>query len=123
MQAAATLREDESFARPLAALLETLAGEVEAVRTLGERVESSICAAQRHVELQGKHVEDLQQIDLMLQQLSALRDFLTAISAVGASDSHVQIAAGLARVTLAEMKARLSGEQGGGVATGDLEMW
>lgn len=123
MHAAATKRDEENFARPLAALLETLAAEVEAVRTLGERVESSICTAQRHVALQGKHVEDMQQIDLMLQQLSALRDFLTAIAAVGASDNHVQIAAGLARVTLAEMKSRLSGEQVGGVATGDLEMW
>ncbi|MBI1251536.1 MAG: hypothetical protein GC189_08700 [Alphaproteobacteria bacterium] len=120
----AALNQDEpELARPLPALLDTLASELEVVRSLGERVESAICAAQRHTHSDAQTVEDLQQIDLMLQQLSALRDFLKAVASTGALDSHVQIAAGLARITLAEMKSRLSGASVSGAAPGELDMW
>lgn len=60
-------------------------------------------------KISGEIVAELQQLDLVLQQIAALRDFLAQVAAACDHSQIVDISAALERVTLAELRARLAG--------------
>lgn len=85
-----------------------LAAELEHTRALGLRVEVSLCRIAGVVGLSGEVVEDLQQFDLMLQQIAALRDVAAGLAEAAGGDTVLDIGVALDRVKLLDLRARLA---------------
>lgn len=90
-----------------------LAAELECVRALGLRVEGAICAIAVRSAIDGAVVAELQQLDAVLQHIAALRDFAGELSRQCDGAPKISLTAALDRITLAEVRARLSGEPEG----------
>lgn len=101
---------------PTAEMLTTLADELDRMRALGLRIEGSLCALAGEVQSQGAWMEDLQQFDLLLQQLGALRDFLGTAAVAADAETRIDVTAALAQLTLHDLRERL---RGGAVAADD----
>lgn len=107
--------------RPLGDVLETLAAELEQLRCLGLRVESAMCQIVVRAAIDPAVVGELQQLDMVLQQLGALRAYTAQIAQECAAKGEVSIGRALDSVTLAELRARLAGHEEEDVS--DLEGW
>lgn len=94
---------------PVAAVLSSLAEELERTRTLGLRVEGAICAIAVRSAIDGSVVSELQQLDAVLQQIAALRDYVSQLAAHCDPGYEVETSSALDRITLAEVRARLGG--------------
>lgn len=103
------MRQD---AMPAAEMMATLASELDRMRALGLRIEGSLCALAGEVSSQGAWMEDLQQFDMLLQQLAALRDFLGKVALASDAEARIDVSAALAHVTLHDLRQRLSGVAG-----------
>lgn len=88
-----------------------VADELERVRQLGLRIETAICAIAVRSSLDDAIVGELQQLDAMLQQIGALRDFLNQVGRDCSGGARIDVSVGLARVRLGEVRARLAGEK------------
>jgi hypothetical protein len=95
-------------------VLVAMADELERTRSLGLRVESAVCAAAATSAADVSVICELQQFDLILQRVAALRDFALALSRDCAPDAAVALASALARVTLEDVRERLAGAQDDG---------
>ncbi len=107
--------------RPLGEVLETLAGELEQLRCLGLRVENAICQIVVRAAIDPAVVAELQQLDMVLQQLGALRSYTAQVAQECEAKGDISVRAALDQVTLAELRARLAGQQEEDVS--DLEGW
>jgi hypothetical protein len=95
---------------PISGVLLGIASELERVRQLGWRVERATCGL---AVLPGAALEtlrELQNLDAMLQQLAALRDFLVALSGVQGRLPLTEVTSALERITLSDLQARLAGQ-------------
>jgi hypothetical protein len=99
-----------------------LADELERARSLGLRVEGAICAIAVRAAIDSSVVAELQQLDAVLQHLGALRDFAGEVSRACGEHSVVDVKRALDRITLAEVRARLSGATDVDDADGQWEM-
>jgi len=90
-------------------VMTSLARELEQMRALGLQLEASICQLAVAAPQQSEWLSDVQQLDLLLQQMAALRDFLTALSATEGAEVKLDLAVALERITLHDVRARLSG--------------
>lgn len=96
-------------------LLLAVAAELDRTRSLGRRLERAVCAVAVQAQTDYEIVRELQQLDLLIQQIAALHDFLVGVVAL--SDVKVvmrpqDVAAALDRVTLSDLRSRLVGEPG-----------
>lgn len=89
-----------------------VADELERVRALGHRIEAAICAIAVRSSFDDDIVGELQQLDAMLQQIGALRDFLSQVGRDCGGGARIDVSDGLARVRLSDVRARLAGEKG-----------
>ncbi len=87
----------------------SLAEELERARSLGLRVEGAICAIAVRSSIDGAVVSELQQLDAVLQHITALRDFVAELARQGGTPGAVDTAPALDRITLAEVRTRLGG--------------
>lgn len=87
-----------------------LADELERARTLGLRVEGAICAIAVRAAIDSSVIAELQQLDAVLQHIAALRDFAGEAARACGDVSSIDVTPALERVTLAEVRARLAGE-------------
>jgi|CXWL01.1.fsa_nt_gi predicted TIM-barrel fold metal-dependent hydrolase len=112
---------EEAMAAP--ELCRAIASEIEIARAMGLRLESSLCILTAKLGLDAERVRDLQELDLILQHLAALRDLLTMVSAQIDPSLSVSIAEALDRVTLGDVRARLSrtATRAAAIDTGDVE--
>lgn len=109
---------------PAPQLMTTLAGELERMREIGTRIEISLCQLASSAADQGEWLDDVQQLDLLLQQLAALRDFVGAAAcAEGAAQASFAMGEALDQVLLHDLRARLSGEQAEAQESGDLMLF
>lgn len=86
-----------------------LADELERARSLGLRVEGAICAIAVRSSIDGAVVAELQQLDAVLQHIAALRDFAAEIAARNQGDELISTQSALDRISLGEVRGRLSG--------------
>lgn len=93
-----------------AAILGAIAAEVAHTRELVGRVEAAVCQIADTTPIGSHLVEDLQQIDLALQQLAALHSFAMDVSADADPVGGLQIGHHLQRITLHDVRSRISGE-------------
>lgn len=93
----------------VAAVLSSVAEELERTRALGLRVEGAICAIAVRSAIDGSVVAELQQLDAVLQQIAALRDYVSQLASHCDPTFEVETASALDRITLAEVRARLGG--------------
>ncbi|WP_395646727.1 hypothetical protein [Terricaulis sp.] len=91
-------------------LFEGCAAELERMRTIGMRVENSICTLAGPLGLSGEYIEDLQQMDFLLQQLAAIRDILAGMARQPGADALLDVAAVIDTIGLKDLKTRLLGE-------------
>ncbi|MEZ5996978.1 MAG: hypothetical protein R3C25_14630 [Hyphomonadaceae bacterium] len=96
---------------PVTHVLSSLAEELERTRTLGLRVEGAICAIAVRSAIDGSVVAELQQLDAVLQQIAALRDYAAQLAAQCDPGYEVDTAPALDRITLAELRTRLGGSE------------
>lgn len=107
--------------RPLGDVLETLADELEQLRCLGLRVENAICQIVVRAAIDPAVVAELQQLDMVLQQLGALRSYTAQVAQECDTKGDISVHAALGQVTLAELRARLAGQQEEDAS--DLDGW
>jgi hypothetical protein len=113
-------KAEDAELTPIADVLAALARELEHARSVGTRVEAAFCAHAVRTELDAAVIRDMQQLDALIQQLAALRDFVSTLS--GAAAGTAAIGAALERVPLGDVRARLGG--GFGIAVEDeAELW
>lgn len=86
-----------------------LARELELLRQRAAHLEQTLCAASLSRFGEGS-VRELQDIDHILQHLGALRDFLSALATTAPSVGAIELTSALARIRLAELQRRLSGD-------------
>jgi hypothetical protein len=109
-------------AEPIGEVHRRIAGELERLRIIGLDVERSFCrAAADEWSMDESRRRDLQQLDLLLQHLSALRDFVEGLVANG--EGRVDLAASLRRVPLEGLRARLSGAAAPSDRAGRVELF
>ena len=108
MAQARTLSAQQHMA-PLAEVLASVAEELEHARILGLRVEGAICGIAVRSSIDGQVVSELQQLDAALQHIAALRDYLGEVARIVEPRLQVDTAMALERVTLGEVRRRLSG--------------
>ena len=108
--AAVAAQEAPETEHALGEMCARLALEIELLRLIGVRIEQSLCASTAALGLDSERVRDLQQLDLLMQHLAALRDFMGALSSLPETATPLDARAALERITLAEMKNRLGGE-------------
>ncbi|HYD88812.1 MAG TPA: hypothetical protein VEA80_15160 [Vitreimonas sp.] len=94
-------------------IMSSVADELDRMRSLGLQIETSLCELAGGVAEQGVWLEDLQQFDLILQQLAALRDFLTTAAATQGADAPIDIADAADKLTLHDLRLRLLGQDAG----------
>ena len=121
MAQTARLCDNEETRRPLGDVLETLAGELEQLRCLGLRVEGAICQIVVRAAIDPAVVAELQQLDMVLQQLGALRSYTAQVAQECEAKGDISVRAALDQVTLAELRARLAGQQEEDAS--DLDGW
>lgn len=95
---------------PVSDIFLALGAELERMRTLGLRVEVALCAMAVRTQVDSTIVRELQQLDAVLQQLGALRDFTTVLAQSGGA-GRVAVANALDRIALSDVRARLSGRE------------
>jgi hypothetical protein len=88
-------------------LCQRVALELETLRQIAMRLEQCACAGEGGLDL--ARVQELQQFDILLQHLGALRDFLTRLPDLLSVDLVVDASAALNRVLLADLRQRLAG--------------
>jgi hypothetical protein len=98
-----------SDAARLREVLSSVADELEHARTLGLRVEGAICAMAVQATVDGAIVGELQQLDAIIQHIAALRDFTAALAQNCDAEQVVAVRSALDRITLGEVRKRLSG--------------
>jgi hypothetical protein len=96
----------------LSEALASVADELERARVLGLRVEQAACAIALQGSLDTGVVASLQQLDALIQQIAALRDYLAHVGAACDPSIAVDIGPALARITLEDVRIRLSGVEG-----------
>lgn len=108
----------------LAELYPRIARELELARQTAMQVEQSLCRAADSWSIDDARVRDLQQLDHLIQHLAAMRDFVFALCQQG-QGVRVDAADALARVTLSDVRSRLSGcgESENVSASGGVEMF
>jgi hypothetical protein len=84
--------------------------ELESARLTAMRVERSLCTAADCWGLDDERVRDLQSLDMLMQTLAALRDFLSSVALLAEGGPRIDAAAALERILLADMRRRLAGE-------------
>lgn len=94
---------------PTTDVFSSLAEELERARVLGLRVEGAICAFAVRSALDGSVVSELQQLDAILQHIAALRDFAAELSRTADPNHRVDAGSAIERITLGEVRQRLSG--------------
>lgn len=94
---------------PVADVFSVLAEELERARALGLRVEGAICAIAVRSSIDGAVVSELQQLDAVLQHMAALRDFAAEVARGAGAGGAVPTRSALERITLGDVRARLSG--------------
>lgn len=87
-----------------------LADELERARAMGLRVEGAICAIAVRAAIDSAVVAELQQLDAVLQHIAALRDFAGELGRQSGAGGKISLATALERITLADVRARLSGQ-------------
>lgn len=93
----------------LADTLSAVVEELERVRVLALRVEHAICAiTTQSGDIDDAFVTELQHLDAALQHVTVLRDFVEQISIRCDDQAEVDIAEALQRISLADVRARLS---------------
>ena len=95
---------------PIGELLGSIAQELELARTIGLRVERAICAIAIQSTIDSALVAELQNFDAVLQHIAAMRHFSGELGRSCDASWRTSPRAALERVTLAEVKARLGGE-------------
>lgn len=105
---------------PLCDVLLMLAEELERARTLGLRIEGAICAIAVRSQIDGALVSELQHLDAVLQHMAALRDFSAELSRNCDRAHSVSTESALDRITLGDVRARLSG---GNEKDGPDDVW
>lgn len=94
---------------PLGDVLLALAEELERARTLGLRIEGAMCSIAVRSSIDGAVVSELQQLDAVLQHIAALRDFAAELSKQCDRSAVAPIGSSLDRITLGDVRTRLSG--------------
>lgn len=110
---------DPSVRKPMREVLEILAIELERLRWLGVRVETAVCQVAVNSPIAPSVVADLQQLDMVLQQLGALRSFVGRLAEEFDVQTQVSIEEALRLVNLSELRARLSGQDEAGPEKAD----
>lgn len=101
--------EATSTGMPTADVLLLLAEELERARCLGLRIEGAICAIAVRSAIDGALVSELQHLDAVLQHIAALRDYAAELSRCCDRDQGIDTGSALDRITLGDVRARLSG--------------
>lgn len=115
--------DGEDALLPLPDILLAVARELERVRSLGWRIEKAVCMLAVQAGVDDKIIGELQQLDAMQQQVAALHDFLLALSGAQLQPALLPVSAALERVTLSDVKERLSGGAWTSAASGVLELF
>jgi len=122
MTAVAMTHPDGETQTPIVDVLSVLSGELERVRILGSRVEVAICEIAVQSSIDSRIVSELQHLDAILQHIGALRDYVSELSSRCDVALGVVTASALDRVSLADVRARLSGEDPGDDEDGEWEL-
>jgi hypothetical protein len=86
-----------------------LAEELERARSLGLRIEGAICAIAVRSEIDGALVSELQHLDAVIQHVAALRDYAVELSRQCDRSHAVPTETALERITLGDVRRRLTG--------------
>lgn len=113
-------RAEDLVLTPVADVLAALARELEHARSVGTRVEAAFCAHAVRTELDAAVIRDMQQLDSLIQQLAALRDFVSTLASCASGSAAIGSA--LERVPLGDVRARLSGGLGAAIED-EAELW
>lgn len=110
MRASSAVPEGEvqSDGQPLAQVCARVAFELELIRQIGARIEQSLCNAADGWRLDDERARELQHLDHLIQHLSALRDFVSAL-AHQVKGVSVDPTDALEKILLSALKARLEG--------------
>ncbi len=111
---------EEAGGTPVCDVLLMLAEELERARALGLRIEGAICAIAVRSQIDGALVSELQHLDAVLQHIAALRDYTAELSRRCDREQMVVTESALDRITLGEVRARLSG---GGEGDAPDDVW
>lgn len=106
----------------VADVLGAMADELERTRSLGLRVEGAICVAALAASADVSVIEELQQFDLILQRVAALREFALELARRCNPVHEINVESALARITLEDMRSRLAGIGQGEDAVDEWEM-
>lgn len=87
----------------------SVADELEYARVLSLRVERAICTIAVNAKLDSGVVAELQQLDAIIQQIAAVRDYTSTLSRDALPTQRIAIGNALGRLTLSEVRARLAG--------------
>jgi hypothetical protein len=99
-----------------------IADELERLRIIGLVIERSFCrAAADEWSMDESRRRDLQQLDLLLQHLSALKDFVEGL--VPNDEGSVDLAGAVRRIPLEGLRARLSGVAAASDRPGSVELF
>ncbi|MBL8536673.1 MAG: hypothetical protein JNM59_04655 [Hyphomonadaceae bacterium] len=102
-------QEERGAVIPVGDIFLMLAEELERARSLGLRIEGAICAIAVRSQIDGALVSELQHLDAVIQHIAALRDYAAELSRRSDRAQSVATASALERITLGEVRARLSG--------------
>lgn len=106
-----SIAPDNGESRALMDVFASLAQELEQARALSLRIEGAMCALAVEGHASATVIGDLQQFDAVIQRLGALRDFTSALSQSTPIEQRIVIGEALERITLASVRAELSGSQ------------
>ena len=110
---------------PLSKLFDVLGGELSAVRAMGLRLEDQLVALTARLGLEAERVRDLQEFDLLLQHIDALRSLMDALSVAHADADGIDLEAAAGCITLGEVRQRVLGAFGGvdvaEIGSGDVD--
>ena len=113
-------RAEQESAVQFGDVLAAAAAELQRAYERGLRLEAAILQLLARNSAGVADMNELQHLDLVLQHVNAVGDFLAAL-ARGADDPAI-LAEALERVKLSDVRARLSGAEAAPTEDGDLQM-
>lgn len=118
-----TPQTSESPAPTVADVLLSISAEIERVEELARRIERSLCDAASDGEIESRSPAELQELDMVIQSLAAIREFASVTAQASTLSARLDIEPALQLMRLAGMRARLSGSIGEEMESGEPEFF
>lgn len=111
--------------QPLSVASRRVAFELRGLQDRIERLEDTLEALYQHpqIELDGHSIGTLQDVDFLMQSVTALSDYLDKLSTSTSQDGQVCVADAISAIPLKDMAARLRGHPAKQAAENKAELF